>query len=92
MDGHDVLALLVIGGINTVFSAVYYVRVLRVMVLEKPDEKTRPAPFPVAWTAYAGVLAAIVLALGIAWNFLAVASDRGANFIAGTAVHAEAHR
>src|SRR5262249_40139681 len=39
-EGHTVIsytlyALLVIGGINTVFSAVYYLKVLKVMILEK---------------------------------------------------------
>jgi NADH-quinone oxidoreductase subunit N len=84
-------ALLVIGGINTVFSAFYYVKVLRVMVLEKPDEKSLPAPLPISWIVYGGAVAAIVLALGIAWNFLSVASDRGANFTTAHAVTTGAH-
>ncbi len=84
-------SLLVIGGINTVFSAFYYVKVLRVMILDKPDEKTVPAPLPVAWTAYGSVIAAIVLVLGLAWNFLSVASDRGANFTTAKAATTEAH-
>jgi NADH-quinone oxidoreductase subunit N len=75
-------ALLVIGGINTALSAVYYVRVLKVMILDKSlDEVEGRAPVPVRIpglaTAYAGFLAAVVIGLGVAWNFLTVASSEG---------------
>jgi NADH-quinone oxidoreductase subunit N len=75
-------ALLVIGGINTALSAVYYVRVLKVMILDKSlDEVEGRAPVPVRIpalaTAYAGFLAAVVIGLGVAWNFLTVASTEG---------------
>src|SRR5262249_12667583 len=36
--GNIMYGLLVIGGVNTVFSAVYYLRVLKVMILETPLE------------------------------------------------------
>jgi NADH-quinone oxidoreductase subunit N len=73
--------LLVIGGVNTVFSLFYYVRVLKVMILEKPLEEIegRPATdlgVPTVAVAYTGVLALVVLALGIVWNPLAEASDQ----------------
>jgi NADH-quinone oxidoreductase subunit N len=74
-------ALLVIGGLNTVFSLFYYVRVLKVMVLDRPLEEVegRPAAdlgVPAGARAYAGVLALAVLALGLVWNPLAEASDQ----------------
>jgi hypothetical protein len=73
--------LLVIGGINTVFSLFYYVRVLKVMILEKPLEEVegRPATdlgVPTVAVGYTAVLALVVLALGIVWNPLAEASDQ----------------
>jgi NADH-quinone oxidoreductase subunit N len=76
--------LLVIGGLNTVISLVYYVRVLAIMILDKPLEEVegRPAaPLPVsAGTAvYASLLAAAVLVLGILWDPLARSSDKGAD-------------
>jgi NADH-quinone oxidoreductase subunit N len=74
-------ALLVIGGLNTVFSLFYYVRVLKVMILEKPLEEIegRPATdlgVPTSAGVYTAVLALLVLALGVVWNPLAEASDQ----------------
>src|SRR5205823_2977031 len=34
--GYTMYALLIIGGINTVISAVYYLKVMKVMILERP--------------------------------------------------------
>lgn len=71
-------SLLVIGGLNTAVSAFYYVRVLKIMVIESPsDESATAPPVPLGASAYCGVLAAVVLALGIGFNFLAKASDKG---------------
>jgi NADH-quinone oxidoreductase subunit N len=77
-------ALLVIGGINTVISLVYYMKVLKVMILEKPIEDVEgraPAALavPLGSSVFAGLLAAAVLVLGIQWNDLAQYSDKGAN-------------
>jgi NADH:ubiquinone oxidoreductase subunit 2 (subunit N) len=77
-------ALLVIGGINTVISLVYYMKVLKVMILEKPIEDltgTTPAALavPLSSSVFAALLAAAVLVLGIEWNDLAEYSDKGAN-------------
>jgi NADH-quinone oxidoreductase subunit N len=76
-------ALLLIGGLNTAVSAFYYVRVIKVMVLEKPLEEVEgiapvPLAVPAPAVAYAGLLAAAVVVLGVAWNPLAEASERGA--------------
>jgi NADH-quinone oxidoreductase subunit N len=75
-------ALLLIGGLNTAFSAFYYLRVLKTAILDRPIgevEGVEPAPLavPAPAAAYAGLLAAAVIGLGVAWNSLAVASERG---------------
>ncbi len=74
-------ALLLAGGLNTVISLFYYVKVLKVMILEKTLEEveSRPVeakPAPVLQSVYATALAAVILALGIVWNPLAVASSQ----------------
>lgn len=77
-------ALLILGGLNTVLSLFYYVKVLKVMVLDKsledvegkPMAALAPAPLP---NAFLGVLAAFVLVLGLFWNPVARACyDQGA--------------
>lgn len=73
--------VLVAGGLNTVLSLFYYVKVLKVMVLERTLEEVenRPIeqkPAPALQSAYATVLALVVLLLGIIWNPLAVASSK----------------
>jgi NADH-quinone oxidoreductase subunit N len=67
--------LLVIGGLNTVVSLVYYVKVLKVMILDKPLEDVEgrtPAPvaLPGGPLVYAVLLAAVVLGLGIFSNIV----------------------
>jgi NADH-quinone oxidoreductase subunit N len=81
--GYTMYALVVIAGINTVISLVYYVNVLRVMALDKPTELVegkKPAPrlaVPRSSAFYATLVAGIVLVLGILWGPLAENSDRG---------------
>jgi NADH:ubiquinone oxidoreductase subunit 2 (subunit N) len=71
-------------------SLFYYVKVLKVMVLDRPLEavENRPVPtLPTPWlpSAYVAILAAIVLALGIFWDTLSqAASDGGVNGFAPT--------
>ncbi len=78
-------SLIVIGGLNTVLSLFYYINVLKVMALEKPLEvvENRPVqqlPVPFLPNAYAVVLAAVVLGIGLFWDPLAGASlDTGVN-------------
>ena len=74
-------ALLLAGGLNTVISLFYYVKVLKVMILETTLEQleNRPIeqkPAPILQSAYVSVLALAVLALGIAWNPLIEASSK----------------
>jgi NADH-quinone oxidoreductase subunit N len=74
-------ALLVIGGLNTALSAVYYLNVLRVMCLERPAEvpaRTRPQTMVGPGAAFYGtVLAAMIFVIGIAWGPISRASDQG---------------
>ena len=73
-------ALLVIGGLNTVLSLFYYIKVLKVMILDKTIEEVEnrpaaPLPVPGLPNLYASILAGAVLLLGIFWNTLYVASN-----------------
>lgn len=82
--GNMMYALLIIAGINTVISAVYYIKVLRVMCLERSlDEvegvEPEPLPFGFGASLYALVLAAVVISLGIFWGRLADAGAEGVN-------------
>jgi NADH-quinone oxidoreductase subunit N len=75
--------LLVIAGINTVLSAVYYLKVLKVMILESPLEEVEgresaPLTMPLSAAMYGGLLAVVVFVLGIVFNPLMNASSRGA--------------
>lgn len=76
-------ALLILGGLNSVLSLFYYVKVLKVMVLDKsleevegkPVQPLAPAPLP---NTYLGVLAALVLFLGVYWGPISQVSHEGA--------------
>ena len=62
-----------IGGLNTVVSAMYYIKVLKVMIIEKPLEEVEGQPVtqfkvPAIVKSYAVLLAAVILALGIFWG------------------------
>jgi NADH-quinone oxidoreductase subunit N len=79
--GNVMIALLVIGGLNTVISLVYYIRVLRVMILDKPLDEiegrpARPLDVPYGSAVYATLLAVVILVLGIFWNPILVATDK----------------
>lgn len=75
--------LLLVGGLNTVFSAVYYLRVLKVMIIDKRVEDVEDLPPqvlaepPVAVT-YGLLLALLLLVLGVIVDPLARASRAGA--------------
>src|SRR5207237_569033 len=80
--GYTMYALLVIGGLNTVISAVYYVKVLKVMILEKPLDEIEGLPperlpEPAGPRIYAVVLALLILAAGVIVDPLARASQLG---------------
>src|SRR5260370_23782122 len=59
---YTMYALLVIGGLNTVLSVMYYIKVLRVMILDRPleDVEGRPAKpllVPMGASVFATLLA-----------------------------------
>src|SRR5262249_61743376 len=80
--GATLFALLVIGCLNTVFSAVYYVKVMKVMILEvraEDIEGKEPLPVtePLSYVVYGGVVALAVLLLGVLFDPLLAASSQG---------------
>jgi NADH-quinone oxidoreductase subunit N len=80
--GYTMYVLLGALVINTALSAVYYIKVMKVMILDKTVEEVegRPSP-PIPITAgpafYGVLLAAMIFVIGIAWNGLWIASDLG---------------
>jgi NADH-quinone oxidoreductase subunit N len=74
--------LLIIAGLNTVLSAVYYLNVLKVMILESRAEDLEgkepvPYPVPAGAIAFTGLLSAAVVGLIMATDPLTKASDAG---------------
>lgn len=79
---YTLYALLVVAAVNTVISVVYYVKVLKVMIIDKPLEEVEgkePAPLPVAPMAafYTTILASAILLMGLFWNRPIQWSDQG---------------
>lgn len=71
--------LMLAGGLNSVISLFYYVKVLKVMILEKTleDVENRPVEtkhVPFLQAAYVMLLSAVVVVLGILWSPLAEVS------------------
>ncbi len=58
--------LLAAGGLNTVFSLVYYVRVLKTMIIDERPADARPLRLPALEGVYIGLLGMFVLLLGCA--------------------------
>lgn len=78
---YSLYALVLVGGLNTVISLFYYLKVLKVMVLDKPLEEIEGQPVPAisvgpGQTAYVVVLATIIVVLGIQWNQLTDAAQQ----------------
>jgi NADH-quinone oxidoreductase subunit N len=76
--------LLIIGGLNTVISAVYYLKVLKVMVLDRRVEDVEGRepvrlPEPASARIFATVMGLAVLVLGVLWGPLDTASRAGAS-------------
>ena len=57
--------LLVVGGLNTVFSLFYYIRILKAMFMRQPMDEARPVEVPSAIGNYALLIALPVLLLGL---------------------------
>ena len=64
----DLWFLLVIGGLNTVISLFYYLRVIKTMTLDPEPETRLPDAFPLPWSAAVFIVLVTlpVIALGIA--------------------------
>jgi len=82
MLSNTMIALLVIAGINTVISAVYYVKVMKVMILDstlEDVEKREPRMLtePAGAIVYATFLAVLTFGAFLMWNPLGDASQRG---------------
>jgi NADH-quinone oxidoreductase subunit N len=75
--------LLVVAAINTVLGAVYYIKALRVMVLEPAPAGAATGRVGVGAYAYLAILAGGVIALGLFWNFLVDASSQAAAGMSG---------
>lgn len=74
--------LLAAGGLNTVFSLMYYIRVLKTMFIDERPADARPVRLPSLEGAYVALLGAFVLILGCA-PFI----PDGLNTIAGEAAN-----
>jgi NADH-quinone oxidoreductase subunit N len=82
--GLTMYALLVIGGLNTVVSAVYYVKVMKVMIVDKPLEEienrpSEPIGESLPWRLYASGLAVLTVVVMVLMNPLVEASVIGVN-------------
>ena len=72
------ITLLVIAALNTVISLVYYVNVVRVMILvDAAEDESRWTAQP-ACAAYAGLLAVLTLLFGVLWTVPERWSTKGA--------------
>jgi NADH-quinone oxidoreductase subunit N len=82
--GAVLFGLLIVGGVNTVLSAMYYVKVMKVMILEgraEDLEGREPVRLrePISAIVYSFVLALAVFVLGILWAPLDRFSHEGAD-------------
>ena len=80
---NSLYTLLVIGGINTVLGLFYYVRVLKVMILERPVEEVEGKTAPPVRTSplkvgYVVVLAILTIVVGSFWDPISMTTRHGA--------------
>jgi NADH-quinone oxidoreductase subunit N len=64
------LTVLVIGGLNTVLSLVYYLRVVKVMTMDPEPEQRLPVQIPFIPGVFTVALTVPVVVLGFDWNGL----------------------
>jgi NADH-quinone oxidoreductase subunit N len=80
--GITLYVLLAIGAINTVLSAVYYIKVLKVMCVDVSLDEVEgrpsvPLPVPAAWAGYASILALVLVLLLVGWYSVKLAGEEG---------------
>lgn len=69
-------ALLGIGGLNTVFSLFYYIRVLKAMFINPRPQEARVADVPLNSVCYAGIITLPVVLLGVCGPLMDSLSSR----------------
>ena len=77
------IVLVAIGGLNTVFSLFYYLRVVKTMVLDA-EPADRPAPTIPVWSNpgfYCALIAFLLVMLGIFWNPLFAEAQQAASML-----------
>jgi NADH-quinone oxidoreductase subunit N len=79
------IALLVVGGLNTALSLFYYLRVVKVMTLDDERDSRAPASFSLASIpgAFVALVTIPVLVLGLFWNDLYRAALRASTSLFG---------
>jgi len=79
--------VLAFGGLNTVFSLVYYVRILKAIFMEERPAEAKKITLPAAESSYVLVLAAMVFLLGVlpslANGLSSIANDAGSSVVSG---------
>jgi NADH-quinone oxidoreductase subunit N len=80
--GSSFYILLGIGLLNTAVSAYYYLRVVRVMLLEEPTSETTSSATAPGAAFYLTLLAAALFAAGIVWNPLVRAAEAASSSFA----------
>ncbi len=66
----DMLAVLVIGGLNTALSLFYYLRVVKVMTIDPEPEQRLPLSIPLLAGTFVVALTIPVVVLGVSWDGL----------------------
>jgi NADH-quinone oxidoreductase subunit N len=79
------IALLVVGGLNTALSLFYYLRVVKVMTLEDESDSRAPAGFSLASIpgAFVALVTVPVFVLGLFWNELYAAASSATTSLFG---------
>jgi NADH-quinone oxidoreductase subunit N len=70
------LGLLIVAALNTAVSAGYYLKVVRVMMLEEPEDASE-VRISSGGRAFVSLLAVLVVAAGVLWDPLTRLTDRG---------------
>jgi NADH-quinone oxidoreductase subunit N len=95
--GATLFGLLIVGGLNSVLSAVYYLKVMKVMILEGRVEDLEgrepvPLPEPARAVFFSVVVALFVIVLGVLWNTVDKYSHEGTDRFALRAVSPQSGR